>query len=137
MAIQQRDRRHIFTPAYLLLQNGVLAERVAAAWQHLQDCDLYARYCRSNRLRGSKGAVWRTGEHAVVYGCGLHHGEEDPLRGTRGSGSIFFSWCKLRCVFCQNREIRHKGQGPEIGPDELAGMLLTRQRRVCHNISQA
>jgi len=137
MAIQQRNRRYIFTPAYLLPQNGVLAERVAAAWQHLQDCDPCARDCRSKRLPGSKGAVWRTGEHAVVYSCGPHHGEEDPLRGTRGSGTIFFSRCKLRCVYCQNREISHKGQGREIGPDELAGMLLILQRRGCHNINQA
>jgi putative pyruvate formate lyase activating enzyme len=125
-----------FTPAYLaLLHNGRLEERASAAWRHMKDCDLCARYCHTNRLQTRKGAVCRTGEQARVYSFGPHHGEEDPLRGSRGSGTIFFSWCNLRCVFCQNWEISHKGAGHEVDPEELAGMMLALQRQGCHNIN--
>jgi putative pyruvate formate lyase activating enzyme len=101
----------------------------------MEDCDLCARYCHINRLKTIKGAVCRTGERAVVHSFGAHHGEEDPLRGTRGSGTLFFSWCNLRCVFCQNWEISHKGTGQEVGPDEIAGMMLALQAQGCHNIN--
>ena len=123
-------------PSYLTLsRSGRLAERAARAWKHMADCDLCARYCRMNRLETTKGAVCRTGAHAVVHGYGSHHGEEDPLRGIRGSGTIFFSWCNLRCVFCQNWEISQKGRGSEVTPDELAAMMLDLQARGCHNIN--
>ena len=90
-----------FVPAYLaLLERGELRLREQQAWQHLENCDLCARYCHVNRRESTKGAVCRTGERAVVNGYGAHHGEEDPLRGVNGSGTIFFSWCSLRCVFC-------------------------------------
>ncbi len=134
--MQARNAQPPFAPAYLaLLERGTLAGRASAAWRHLQDCDLCARYCHINRLKTRKGAVCRTGEHAVVYSFGPHHGEEDPLRGSRGSGTIFFSWCNLRCVFCQNWDISHKGTGHEVEPDELAGMMLALQRQGCHNIN--
>ncbi len=123
-------------PPYLSLsRSGELAERASRAWKHMADCDLCARYCRMNRLETTKGAVCRTGAHAVVHGYGSHHGEEDPLRGSRGSGTIFFSWCNLRCVFCQNWEISQKGRGSEVTPDELAAMMLDLQARGCHNIN--
>ena len=122
--------------AYLsLLRRGELRSRVEQAYQHLEDCDLCARYCHMNRRETIKGAVCRTGERAVVNSFGPHHGEEDPLRGTNGSGTIFFSWCNLRCVFCQNWEISHKGMGREVEPDELADMMLNLQERGCHNIN--
>ncbi len=125
-----------FEPAYLsLLHRGELSLRVEQAYQHLEDCDLCARYCHMNRRETIKGAVCRTGERAVVNSFGPHHGEEDPLRGTNGSGTIFFSWCSLRCVFCQNWEISHKGMGREVEPDELADMMLNLQERGCHNIN--
>ena len=134
--MQEQIRNRPFEPAYLaLLENGQLAERVSAAWRHMEDCDLCARYCRINRLKTTRGAVCRTGEHAVVFSYGAHHGEEDPLRGTRGSGTIFFSWCNLRCVYCQNWDISHKGAGNEVEPEELAGMMLFLQRQGCHNIN--
>jgi len=88
-----------------------------------------------NRRQTTKGAVCRTGERAVVHSFGPHHGEEGPLRGSRGSGTIFFSWCNLRCVFCQNWEISQKGIGREIEPDELAAMMLALQPEGCHNIN--
>ena len=122
--------------AYLqLAQTGELADRTAAAWQRLEDCDLCARYCRVNRRETVSGAVCRTGDAAVVHSYGPHHGEEMPLRGRRGSGTIFFSWCNLRCVYCQNWDISQKGLGHEAGPEEIADMMLRLQRQGCHNIN--
>jgi putative pyruvate formate lyase activating enzyme len=123
-------------PAYLtLLDSGELERRIAEAYARLEDCDLCARYCRVNRRQTPKGVVCRTGERAVVHGYGPHHGEENPLRGLGGSGTIFFTWCNLRCVFCQNWEISQKGQGREVTPETLAGMMLDLQRQGCHNIN--
>ncbi|MFZ5509645.1 MAG: radical SAM protein [Pseudomonadota bacterium] len=127
--------RQPFEPAYLALAPGELESRVRQAWRHLADCDLCARYCHVNRLATSEGAVCRTGERAVVASYGAHHGEEDPLRGWRGSGTIFFSWCNLRCVFCQNWDISQKGIGREVEPREIADMMLALQDEGCHNIN--
>ncbi|MDH3319306.1 MAG: radical SAM protein [Betaproteobacteria bacterium] len=124
------------TPAYFALAaSGELARRVAAAYRHLEGCDLCARYCRVNRRRSVEGAVCRTGERAVVASYGPHHGEEDPLRGWAGSGTIFFSWCNLRCVYCQNWDISQRGVGREVEPLELADMMLELQSQGCHNIN--
>lgn len=125
-----------FEPAYLaLLRSGELETRVRLAWRHMEECDLCARYCRVNRIESIKGAVCHTGERAVVQSYGPHHGEEEPLRGHGGSGTIFFSWCNLRCVFCQNWEISQKGIGREVEPEELARMMLDLQDKGCHNIN--
>ena len=88
-----------------------------------------------NRRKTVKGAVCRTGERAIVHSHGPHHGEEDPLRGSNGSGTIFFSWCNLRCVYCQNWDISQKGLGREVEPDDLAVMMLDLQASGCHNIN--
>jgi putative pyruvate formate lyase activating enzyme len=125
-----------FTPAYVsLLADGKLAARRASAYAHLEDCDLCARYCHVNRRQTIKGAVCRTGERAVVHSYGPHHGEEAPLRGWAGSGTIFFSWCSLRCVFCQNWDISQQGLGRETEPEEIAAMMLQLQAQGCHNIN--
>ena len=125
-----------FEAAYLkLCRSGQLADRVRQAFRHLEDCDLCARYCHVNRLVTIEGAVCRTGEHAVVHSLGPHHGEEDVLRGWNGSGTIFFSWCNLRCVFCQNWEISQKGLGRAVEPKEIAAMMIDLQERGCHNIN--
>jgi putative pyruvate formate lyase activating enzyme len=125
-----------YVPAYLSrLGPGELAQRADAASRHLADCDLCARYCHVDRTAGIEGAVCRTGERASVASYGAHHGEEDCLRGWRGSGTIFFSWCNLRCVFCQNWDISQKGIGREVDPDEVAGMMLELQESGCHNIN--
>jgi putative pyruvate formate lyase activating enzyme len=127
---------HAFVPAYhALLQSSELAQRAKQAYRHLEDCDLCARYCHMNRRQTTKGAVCRTGERAVVNSFGPHHGEENPLRGWNGSGTIFFSWCSLRCVFCQNWEISQKGMGQEVEPAQLAEMMLQLQAQGCHNIN--
>lgn len=123
-------------PAYLALhRSGELAERARIADRHLEDCDLCARYCHVNRKHSLRGVVCRTGELATVHSWGSHHGEEDCLRGWRGSGTIFFSWCNMRCVFCQNWEISWKGEGEEKTPEELAGIMLSLQAIGCHNIN--
>ena len=123
-------------PSYLnLAESGELAVRVSNAWRRLEDCDLCARYCRMNRRETIKGAVCRTGDRAVVHGHGPHHGEENPLRGRNGSGTIFFSWCNLRCVYCQNWDISQKGLGREVEPDDLAMLMLDLQASGCHNIN--
>lgn len=135
MAISEHSVGNAY-PGYLELhRSGKLARRVMTAWEHMRDCDLCARYCHVNRLETTKGAVCRTGEQARVHSYGAHHGEESPLRGWNGSGTIFFSWCSLRCVFCQNWEISQKGLGHEQPPRAIANMMLELQRMGCHNIN--
>ena len=91
--METNDHASPFEPAYLsLLRNGQLQSRVEQAYRHLEDCDLCARYCHVNRRETTKGALCRTGEHAVVNSFGPHLGEEDPLRGWNGSGQV------LRCA---------------------------------------
>ena len=124
------------TPAYLrLAASGELARRAAEAYRHLEDCDLCARYCFVDRRRGIEGAVCRTGERALVASYGLHPGEEEPLRGWAGSGTIFFSGCNLRCVYCQNWDISQQRVGRDVGPRELGEMMLELQAKGCHNIN--
>jgi putative pyruvate formate lyase activating enzyme len=123
-------------PAYLaLVESGELEKRVARAFRHLEDCDLCARYCHVNRHETIEGAVCRTGERAIVHSFCPHHGEEPPLRGWAGSGTIFFSGCNLRCVYCQNWEISQKGFGHQVEPEELAEMMCDLQNRGCHNVN--
>jgi putative pyruvate formate lyase activating enzyme len=116
-----------------LLRTGELGHRVQQARRHMAACDLCARACGVDReLR--LGAC-RTGRRAVVASWGPHHGEEDPLRGWAGSGTVFFSSCNLRCLYCQNWEISHGRQGREVGAAELAAIMLSLQRQGCHNIN--
>ncbi len=123
-------------PAYLeLLASGELARRSRKADDRLASCDLCARYCRVDRHRSIRGAVCRTGDRAIVSSFGPHHGEERPLSGRHGSGTIFFSWCSLRCDFCQNWEISRRGLGEPVTSLELAAMMLDLQERGCHNVN--
>ncbi len=126
-----------FEPAYVaLLRSGELAGRRRRALEHLEDCDLCARYCRVDRTgRDLRGAVCRTGRQARVYSAGPHFGEEDPLVGRHGSGTVFFSWCNLRCVYCQNWEISWCGEGGEVTDRQLADMMLHLQDIGCHNVN--
>lgn len=124
-----------FEPAYRsLLMNGELEARVAAAYLRLAACDICPRQCRADRLGGELGEC-RTGRRARVSSYGPHHGEEDPLRGTRGSGTIFFACCNLGCVFCQNAEISQVGAGQEVEAQALAAIMLELQDDGCHNIN--
>lgn len=122
-------------PSYIrLYQQGLLAERVQQAVQLLKDCRMCPRQCKVDRLDDKKG-LCRTGRKAIVASFHAHHGEEAPLVGKFGSGTIFFSYCNLLCSFCQNYEISHQGEGSEIGPKDLAQIMLTLQQRGCHNIN--
>jgi len=122
-------------PAYAALEaEGLLAERVDRAYATMEECTLCPRRCGVNRRRGEKGFC-RTLEKAVVYSHHPHYGEERPLVGRRGSGTIFFSNCNLRCVFCQNWPIAHEGRGREVSDEKLADMMLDLQKRGCHNIN--
>jgi len=128
-------KRSEFQPAYLrLYESGELARRVERGLAALSDCALCPRECHANRL-ADEFAVCKTGRHAVVSSHFAHFGEEDCLRGLRGSGTIFFSWCNLRCVFCQNFDVSWEGEGRATGPAELAGMMLELQAYGCHNIN--
>jgi len=125
-----------FKPAYLaLLASGELDARAQIASHHLECCDLCARYCRVNRKESTRGAVCRTGQRAQVNGAFPHFGEETCLSGWNGSGTIFFSECNLRCVYCQNWEASWGGAGVEFGPAELADAMLSLQRQGCHNVN--
>jgi len=125
-----------FEPAYRrLFEAGELEERVRQAWARLEDCDLCAHACHVNRFETIKGAVCRTGERAIVASFGPHFGEESPLVGLRGSGTIFFSLCNLRCQFCQNHDISQWGKGPGVDAPALAAMMLHLQSRGCHNVN--
>jgi putative pyruvate formate lyase activating enzyme len=121
-------------PAYFeLLPTGELAERAKAAYEHLADCDLCGWECHIDRHERTGSC--RTGIEAVVASYGPHHGEEDPLRGWGGSGTIFFSWCNLRCQFCQNHDISQSGHGRAVTIEQLAAMMLELQQQGCHNIN--
>ncbi len=124
-----------FRPSYLdLHEKGILEDRAAEAQSRLESCRLCPRECKVNRQADQKGFC-RTGRRAVVSSCSPHFGEEDPLVGTGGSGTLFFSHCNLLCLFCQNYEISHLGEGQEVSPDQLARMMLHLQELGCHNIN--
>ena len=123
-------------PAYVALsRSGELARRAQSAVARMRACDLCARYCRVDRMAGMQGVVCRTGKYAVVSSYGPHHGEEDCLSGWAGSGTIFFSWCNLRCDFCQNWQISWRGDGSMATPERLSAIMLEMQRAGCHNIN--
>ena len=122
-------------PAYLdKWKSGELGRRVERALAMLGRCTVCPRDCAINRLADEK-AVCKVGRRAKVSSYFPHFGEEDCLRGWKGSGTIFFSWCNLKCVFCQNWETSNEGAGEEAGPRELAAMMLELQARGCHNIN--
>jgi putative pyruvate formate lyase activating enzyme len=124
-----------FEPAYVSIsRSGELAMRAEQAREHLAKCDLCAWECKADRLIGETG-VCKTGEKAKVSSFGPHLGEEHPLRGWRGSGTIFFTCCNLRCVFCQNHDISQTDMGEEKTAEELARIMLELQVAGCHNIN--
>ena len=122
-------------PRYLeLVESGELDRRVQRALEALGSCRSCPWCCDVNRLQDEK-KVCRTGRCARVASCFPHFGEEDCLRGWNGSGTIFFSWCNLRCVFCQNHDISQAEAGREVRPDRLGEMMLELQANGCHNIN--
>ncbi len=124
-----------FEPAYLATyRQGEFPARVEAALAELEDCCLCPRNCHVNRLL-DRARVCNTGRHAIVSSAFPHFGEEDCLRGWNGSGTIFFGFCNLRCVFCQNWDISQQHAGSECAAEDIATLMLKLQDRGCHNIN--
>lgn len=122
-------------PAYLEThRQGLLKKKIAAAYDILNQCTLCPHQCLVDRHHGEVG-ICRTGDKPVVSSYGAHFGEEDPLVGRQGSGTIFFTHCNLFCIFCQNYEISHGGEGEEITFEDLAAIMMFLQKKGCHNIN--
>jgi putative pyruvate formate lyase activating enzyme len=125
----------LFASAYLKAEReGRLADLESKLWEIFESCRLCPRKCNVNRLKGEKGFC-SSSERLKVASFGPHFGEESPLVGTGGSGTIFFSNCNFLCCFCQNWQINHRGDGDFVTHDDLADMMLSLQRRGCHNIN--
>ncbi len=131
----ERPREGNWKPAYEKLEEaGLFEERIEQADRIFEECVLCPRQCGVNRKNGEKGFC-QGPYRPVVHSRQPHFGEEDPLVGRNGSGTIFFSNCNLRCVFCQNWPIAHEGRGREISHEALADMMLDLQNMGCHNIN--
>lgn len=124
-----------FQPAYLpLYECGELRKRIEKLYGILESCELCPRKCRVNRRKGERGDC-RSGEELRVSSCGPHFGEEPELVGLRGSGTIFLTNCNLLCLYCQNYEISHLGEGEVKAEEEVADSMLTLQAIGYHNIN--
>jgi putative pyruvate formate lyase activating enzyme len=124
-----------FIPSYIKHRHsGLLTTRIKQSMEILKNCTLCPRRCEVNRLAGKIG-VCRTTTKAWVSSYQAHFGEESPLVGSHGSGTIFFTHCNLLCNFCQNHEISHYGEGEELSAGQLAAIMLFLQKRGCHNIN--
>ena len=125
----------LFEAAYMaLLRSGELKQRVEAAYKRMAVCNLCAWECKCDRYSDKLG-ICRTGSRSRISSYGPHLGEEDPLRGWRGSGTIFFARCNLRCQYCQNHDISQADSGRLVEPEELAAIMLELQNAGCHNIN--
>jgi len=127
--------RKDFEPVYLRAErSGTLAGRVRQLWSIYRNCRLCPRQCGVNRLKGETG-VCRSTSRAKVYSAHAHFGEERPLVGRGGSGTIFFSNCNLLCQFCQNWEINHRGDGSYVSDEQIGRLMVDLQNTGCHNIN--
>jgi putative pyruvate formate lyase activating enzyme len=133
--MKPKENEAELTPGYVRLhESGELARRAEAAIASLRTCRMCPRNCGVNRLEGETGFC-KTGRRAKVSSCFAHLGEEDCLRGWNGSGTIFFCWCNIQCVFCQNYDISQHDSGEEVTPEQLARLMLRLQEAGCHNIN--
>ncbi len=122
-------------PSYIALsESGELEERICQAYALLSSCTVCPRKCRINRLEDERGFC-RTGLLPVISSFGPHFGEEPPLVGKNGSGTIFVTHCNLSCEYCQNYDISQCGNGNAVSCETLAGMMINLQQRDCHNIN--
>jgi putative pyruvate formate lyase activating enzyme len=131
---QMMMKRQNFKPAYLRLPPGILEEKAGSAEEMLKTCKLCPRECMIDRTTLKRGFC-RTGDKPFVSSWGPHFGEERPLVGSHGSGTIFFGNCNLGCIFCQNYSIGHLGEGREMPVERLAEVMLELQQHGCHNIN--
>ncbi len=124
-----------FEPAYVrTFREGRLSVKTEHAFEILKSCVLCPRKCRVDRMSGETG-ICKTADHAYVSSYNAHFGEEAPLVGKNGSGTIFFTHCNLLCTFCQNYDISHQGFGEAVSPAKMAAMMLNLQQHGCHNIN--
>jgi len=122
-------------PSYLeSYHNGSLKKIITETYRMFGSCEICPRRCKVNRLKDEKGFC-KTGLKVKVCSFLPHHGEEPPISGERGSGTIFFSNCNMGCVYCQNYEFSQLGQGREVEVEELADFMLQLQKMSCHNIN--
>ncbi len=121
-------------PGYLTIPENTFNARIHAAWERSSPCMLCPIQCMALRKKGELGFC-RTGIHPHIASYGPHFGEEGPISGTRGSGTVFFTGCTMGCRFCQNYEISHDRVGQEITVHDLADIFLYLQERGCHNIN--
>lgn len=130
-----RARRKEFEPSYLRLErSGELARRASQLYSIYRRCELCPRQCGVDRTKGQTGFCSST-SRAKVYSAHPHFGEERPLVGRGGSGTIFFSNCNLLCVFCQNWEINHRGDGSFVSDDAIGRLMIDLQAAGCHNVN--
>ncbi|MFB0521625.1 MAG: radical SAM protein [Desulfatiglandales bacterium] len=131
----KQEKREEWHPAYEKLEKeGRLAQRVEQAYALFEHCELCPRQCGVNREKGERGFC-RAPARPVIFSAHPHFGEEIPLVGKNGSGTIFFSNCNLRCVFCQNWPISHEGKGKRVQDEDLADIMINLQKIGCHNIN--
>lgn len=121
-------------PAYVNLSEQEFEERIKEAYSLLEECCLCPHRCKTRRKEGQTG-ICRCGILPVVSSCNAHHGEEPPVSGLRGSGTIFFTNCNMRCCFCQNYPISQLGNGSQISVRKLADMMLSLQQQGCYNVN--
>jgi putative pyruvate formate lyase activating enzyme len=124
-----------YTPPYIeLSERNRLKQRIRSLNEMLSECRLCPRHCEVNRTEGELGYC-RAGSELMISSVFPHFGEEAPLVGYRGSGTIFLTHCNLRCVFCQNYDISHLGRGEKASPSQLASSMMKLQELGCHNIN--
>lgn len=125
----------MFEPSYLkLYESGKLQETAERFSLIYERCTLCPRTCGVNRREGEKGTC-NAGTAAKISSVSPHFGEERPLVGRHGSGTIFLTYCSLLCNYCQNREISHSGEGRKVSDEQLAAAMLHLQKTGCHNIN--
>lgn len=130
-AAENKDLKY---PSYLNLSDDGFQDRIHAARELYRSCTVCPRKCKINRLLDEKGFC-ETGRFSYVNSRSLHPGEEPPVRGHRGSGTIFFTHCNLRCVFCQNYSLSHMGVGSIADPERIARMMMELKEQGAHNIN--
>jgi len=121
-------------PRYLNIKEEEFDRRIEKAYKLLSPCEVCPRKCGVKRLEGEQGFC-RSDEEVIVSSYNAHFGEEPPLSGNFGSGTIFFTNCNLKCVYCQNYPISQLGNGDKVNLSELAKIMLALQKRKCHNIN--
>ncbi len=133
--IPMNNKIEEYEPAYLRLhRSGELRKRADALWSMMSSCRLCPRECGVNRLRGERGFCGAS-SHLYISSFSPHFGEERPLVGRGGSGTIFMTHCGLRCMFCINWDIAHEGNGSRTTIEQFAEMMIALQRRGCPNIN--